>query len=397
MNTDITLFGKTNWRNKANVFGILQADRLLHMYIIGKTGTGKSTMLKTMFLQDIAAGRGACLLDPHGDLVQDVLACIPEERRADIIHFDMPNPDLNLRYNPFKRVSYEKRSLVASGIMDVFKKLWADAWGVRLEHILRNCILALLDQQEASLADIPSILLDKNFRAEAIKNIENEAVKEFWEKEFVVYKYYDFLPVLNKVGGMLAHPVIKRVLFSNKNEVYLRRAMDQQKIILVNLSKGHLGEDASHMLGALFVSSISAAAFSRADIEEETRVPYMLFADEFHNVTTLSLVTMLSELRKFKVGMILAHQYFHQLEEDVRHAVLGNVGTIIAFRVGADDAYYLTKEMQGIFADSFISHANYHMYVKLMIKGVPSKAFSAESLPYSIIRDYAGRRPSPYA
>ncbi len=375
---EITYFAKTNWRNHAQLFGIKQKDRLLHTYIIGKTGTGKSTMLKTMFMQDVLAFRGACLLDPHGDLSLDILKEIPQDRLNDVVYFDMPNPHLKLKYNPFKRVSYEKRSLVASGIIEVFKKLWGDAWGVRLEHLLRNCVLALLDQPEATVADIPKILLDKSFRSQAIKNIKNEAVKDFWETEFVVYKWYDFLPVLNKVGGMLAHPVIKRVLAENTEEVYLRKAMDSKKIILVNLSKGHIGEDAAHILGALFISSLSAAAFSRADTSEAERAPFMLYMDEFHNFTTLSLVNMFSELRKFKVGMVLAHQYFFQLEEEIRRAILGNAGTLISFRVGAEDAQYLTKEMQPAFTvEDFINLANYEIYLKLMIDGVPSKPFSA--------------------
>lgn len=382
MNSDISFFAKTNWRNQDKRFGIKQADRLLHMYIIGKTGTGKSTMLKHLFLQDVVAGRGACLLDPHGDLCEDILRAMPEKRRQEVIYFNLPDATLTLRYNPFKRVSFEKRSLIASGIMDVFKKLWADAWGVRLEHLLRNCILALLDQKEATLADIPRILLDRAFRTEAIKHIENESVKDFWEKEFIVYKWYDFLPVLNKVGGMLAHPVIKRVLIENNSEVSLRRAMDDGKILLVNLSKGHIGEDAAHLLGALFVSSISAAAFSRADTAQPNRMPFMLYLDEFHNFSTLSLVNMFSELRKFGVGMILAHQYMHQLDEDIREAILGNVGTLVSFRVGTDDSQYLVKEMLPVFGiQDFISLPNYSIYLKLMIDGVPSKPFSAETLP----------------
>lgn len=392
MNSDITYFAKINWRNRNERFGIKQADRLLHMYIIGKTGVGKSTMLKSMFLQDAIGRQGACLLDPHGDLCRDILLSLPQECSADVIYFNLPDTKLTLRYNPFKRVSFEKRSLVASGIMEVFKKLWSDAWGVRLEHILRNCILALLDQPEATIADIPKILLDRSFRTQVIKNIENESVKDFWEKEFVVYKWYDFLPVLNKVGGMLAHPVIKRVLIENKEEVSLRRAMDEGKIILVNLSKGHLGEDASHLLGALFVSSINSAAFSRADTLEEQRVPFMLYMDEFHNFSTLSLVNMFSELRKFKIGMILAHQYMHQLDEDIRRAILGNAGTIISFRVGTEDAQYLAKEMLPTFTvQDFISLANHCIYLKLMIDGIPSKPFSGISIRHEeVLQDKGG-------
>lgn len=384
MNNDITYFAKTNFRNEGQIFGIRQKDRFMHMYVIGKTGTGKSTLLKSMFLQDVRDGRGACLLDPHGDLIEAIIKEMPEERKGDFLYFNLPDKELKLRYNPFKRVSYEKRSLVASGIMEVFKKLWSDAWGVKLEHILRYSILTLLDQQEATIADIPKLLLDRVFRTEAVKSVENPSVQEFWKKEFPHYNQYDLLPVLNKVGGMLAHPVIKKVLIENPDEVSLRRAMDVGKIILVNLAKGHIGQDASHILGALFISSLSSAAFSRVDTDEEQRVPFMLYMDEFHNFTTLSLVNMFSELRKFKVGLILAHQYFYQLEDEIRQAILGNAGTIISFRVGTEDAQFLSKEMYPVFwLEDFINLPNYHIYLKLMIEGSPSKPFSATTLTAS--------------
>lgn len=380
-NPDITYFAQTNYRNENKTFGIFQTDRLLSTYIIGKTGTGKSTLLKTMFMQDVLDGRGACLLDPHGDLVQDIMGRIPEHRKNDVIYFNVPDPSLQLRYNPFKRVSFEKRSLVASSILDVFKKLWSDAWGVKLEHILRYSILTLLDQPSATIEDIPSLLLDRSFRTRAMEAIENESVRYFWKKEFPHYNRFDLLPVLNKLGGMLAHPAIKRVLISNPDEVSLRKAMDEGKIILVNLSKGHIGQDVAHILGALLISSLSSAAFSRADTIEEARVPYMVYMDEFHNFTTLSLVNMLSELRKFKIGMILAHQYIHQLEDEIRRAIFGNVGTVISFRLGTEDAYHLAKEMFPIFKqEDFISLPNYKVYLKLMIHGVPSKPFSAQTL-----------------
>lgn len=378
MNHDITYFAKTNFRNQGKQFGIYQADRLMHMYIIGKTGTGKSTLLKTMVMQDIQAGRGICLLDPHGDLVERIKTSIPSEREPDILYFDIPNPALTLKYNPFKKVSLEKRSLVASSILEVLKKLWFDAWGVKLEHILRHSILALLDQKEATVADIPRLLLEKDFRRAVVKNLQNESVKDFWEKEFPQYNRYDLLPVLNKVGGMLAHPVIRRVLIENKEEVFLRKAIDSGKIILVNLSKGHIGEDAAHILGALFISSLGSAAFSRADTLEEYRVPFMIYMDEFHNFTTLSLVSMFSELRKFKVGMTLAHQYMDQLDDEIRKAILGNVGTLISFRVGTEDAFILKREMHPTFElEDFINLPNYQIYLKLMIEGTPSKPFSA--------------------
>jgi type IV secretory pathway TraG/TraD family ATPase VirD4 len=378
MDNEITYFAKTDFRNEQKAFGIKQADRLMHTYIIGKTGTGKSTLLRTMILQDITAGRGVCLVDPHGDLVQSVRNAVPYTRTEDVLYLDVTDPKLTIKYNPFKRVSIEKRSLVASGIMDVFKKLWADAWGVKLEHILRYAILTLLDQPQATIADIPKLLLDRSFRNAALPAITNENVKAFWVKEFNGYTKYDLLPVLNKVGGMLAHPAIKRVLIDNPNEISLRKIMDEKKILLVNLSKGYVGEDVAHILGALLVSSLSAAAFSRVDVEEEIRVPYMVYMDEFHNFTTLSLTGMFSELRKFKVGMILAHQYMHQLDDEIKHAILGNIGTLISFRVGTEDAKHLIKEMHPVFnLEDFINLPNNYIYLKLMIGGTPSPPFSA--------------------
>lgn len=381
MNPDITYFAKADYRNANTLFGIWQKDRLLHTYIVGKTGTGKSTLIKTMFMQDVSQGRGACILDPHGDLISEIYWNIPDHRKEDLIYFDIPNPLLKLRYNPFKKVSSEKRSLVASSILEVFKKLWSDAWGVKLEHILRYAILTLLDQPSATLADIPKLLLDRAFRRSCIDHIENASVKLYWEREYPHYTRFDLMPVLNKFGGMLAHSVTRRVLVENDDEVYLRKAMDERKIILVNLSKGHVGEDVAHLLGALFISSINSAAFSRVDTEEELRVPFMVYMDEFHNFTTDSLIGMFSELRKFKIGLILANQYLHQMDDDVRRAILGNAGTLITFRVGTEDAQILSREMYPVFnVEDFINLPNYSIYLKLMIQGVPSKPFSAISI-----------------
>jgi len=378
MDNVITYFGKIGWRNDQRLFGIKQADRLMHTYMIGKTGTGKSTCLETMIIQDIKHGRGCCLIDPHGDLVEKIAKSIPEQRKNDLIYFNTPNPNLNLRYNPFKKVTYEKRSLVASGILDVFAKLWDSAWGVKLEHILRNAILTLLDQPEANLADISELLLNKDFRKQALRYVKNESVKKFWKREFNEYTKYDLLPVMNKLGGMLVHPVIKRVLIENSEEVSLRKAMDEKKIILVNLSKGHIGADASHILGALFITSIASASFSRVDTEENERIPFIVYVDEFHNFTTLSLIGMFSELRKFKVGMTMAHQYMAQLDPDIKSAVLGNIGTIITFRLGTEDGMLMAKEMFPEFSiEDFINLPNYKIYLKLMIDGKPSRPFSA--------------------
>jgi type IV secretory pathway TraG/TraD family ATPase VirD4 len=384
LNKDVTYFGQVGYRSDRRLFGIKQDDRLLHTYIIGKTGTGKSTSIETMMMQDIRNDRGCCLLDPHGDLVEKIANSIPEHRKDDLIYFNFPDPELNLKYNPFKRVTPGKRSLVASGILEVFSKLWDSAWGVKLEHILRHAILTLLDQPNATVADIVEILLNKEFRYTAVNNVESETVKQFWKREFKEYHKYDLLPVMNKIGGMLVHPVIRRALIENTEEVSIRKAMDDQKIVLINLSKGHLGADAANMLGALFITSIASAAFSRVDTDEGKRKPFLVYMDEFHNFTTLSLVNMFSELRKFKVGMILAHQYMHQLDDQIKHAVLGNVGTIISFRIGTEDAGILAKEMYPDFEpEDFINLPNHKIYLTLMIDGKPSRPFSGYTIPSS--------------
>lgn len=380
-NADISYFAKTNFRNGGVPFGIKQADRLLHTYIIGKTGTGKSTLLQTLISQDVALGRGLCLIDPHGDLVSRIKHAIPPHRQNDLVYLDLTDPKKLYGYNPLRKVSYEKRSLVASSILETLKKLWIDAWGVKLEHILRFTLLALLDQPQADISHIPEMLLSKEFRKNALIHIQNPEVKKFWTKEFPRYQYYDVLPALNKVGGLLAHPIIKRVLVDNTERLSLREIIDKRTILLVNLSKGAVGEDVAHILGAVLLTSVASAAFSRVDVAEDKRVSFFVYLDEFQNFTTLSLVNMLSELRKYKVGMIMAHQYMDQLDLEIRNAVLGNVGTHISFRVDAFDAALMAKKMYPVFeAIDFITLPNFHIYLTLMIDGTPAKAFSAITL-----------------
>jgi len=380
-NNDILYFARLKFRSHGTLFGIKQTDRLLHTYIIGKTGTGKTTLLKTKILQDISQGRGTCLLDPHGDLIRDVEKAIPEHRRKDLIYMDITDIKQPWAYNPLKKVPYEKRSLVASSILEVFKKLWSTAWGVKLEHILRFTLLALLDQPQAKMSDISRMLHEKSFRYEALQNVINEDVKLFWRKEFPRYMYNDVMPVLNKIGGLLAYPAIKRVIVENKQVISFRRIMDEKKILLVNLSKGAIGEDVAQILGALLLTSISSAAFSRVDIAEEDRVPFFVYLDEFQNFSTLSLVNMLSELRKYQVGMILAHQYMKQLQPEILDAVLGNIGTHISFRIDTQDAQRMSQKMFPTFdIEDFVNLPNYHIYLSLMIDGTPSRPFSAVTI-----------------
>jgi type IV secretory pathway TraG/TraD family ATPase VirD4 len=381
----ITFIGRTNFRADQRIFGIKQADRRAHMYVIGKTGTGKSTLLETMICQDIEAGRGVALLDPHGDLVERVLARIPESRKDDLIYFNVPDNSQPLGFNPLESVPPQKRALAASGLLEVFKKIWADSWGPRLEHILRNALLALFDQPQATLADILRLLDDYAFRRDAMSRVFNAQVRQFWLHEYESYparfRAEAIAPLQNKVGAFLADPILNGILAQTKSAFDLRRVMDEGKILLVNLAKGKIGESAAALLGALLVTRIGLAGLSRANMSEANREDFLLYLDEFQSFTTLSLANMLSELRKYRIGIILAHQYLAQVDLQIRDAILGNTGTILVFRIGLADAEILAKEFYPVFsASDLVSLPNYQVYLKLMIDGVVSRPFSANVL-----------------
>ena len=383
----ITFFARTNFRNKHETFGIRRADRRAHMYLIGKTGTGKSTLLETMIRQDVDSGQGLALLDPHGDLIEKVLARIPEHRKDDLIYFNVSDPSQPLGFNPLESVSPLKRPLAASGLLEVFKKIWADSWGPRLEHILRNALLALLDQPESTLSDALTLLSDQAFRKNATTRVANVQVRDFWLREYESYpknfRAEAIAPIQNKVGAFLTNPILSRILTQTRSSFDLRRVMDEGKILLVNLAKGKIGEDTAALLGSLLVAKVGLAASSRTDLPEEARRDFYLYMDEFQNFTTLSLATMLTELRKYRVGLILAHQYLSQLDPQVTDAILGNVGTVISFRLGVTDAEILAKEFSPEFSVTDLIHLpNYHVYLKLMIKGKMSRPFSAETLQH---------------
>ena len=378
----IVWLGKSNSRALLRPFGMTQHDRLTHTYAVGETGVGKTTFLEGMILQDIAAARGCMFIDPHGDAVRSISRRIPEGHDNRVIRIDLSDPALRHGYNPLTRVSAAYRPLLASGLMAVMKKMWSDAWGVRMEHILRNTLLALLDQREAQMPDILLMLGDKRFRYHAIKNIENEQVLAFWTKEFPAYParfVADAIqPIQNKVGAFLADPRLRRFVCPDGRGLRFREIMDEGKVVLVNLSKGILGEDSAGTLGGMVVTAVGLAGLSRADASVANRRPFFLYLDEFQNVTTLAMVEMLSELRKYGVGLVMAHQYLAQLEPDIRHAVLGNAGTIISFRVGAEDAHVMARQFEPVFLPiDLMNLPNRHMYLRLMIDGAPSKPFSA--------------------
>ncbi len=381
---DLVCFARTNFRER-RPFGIRRADRRAHTYIIGKTGTGKSTLLETLMRQDLAAGDGLALLDPHGDLIESVLTRIPEHRKRDLVYFDVPDAAHPLGFNPLESVSPEKRPLAASGLLEVFKKMWAESWGPRLEHILRNALLALLDLPEATLADILRMLDDRAFRRSAAGRVANANVRSFWLQEFENYparfRLEAIAPIQNKVGAFVTHPVLQRIFAQRKSAFNIRQMMDAGKILLVNLGKGRIGEDAATLLGCMLVSSMGLAGLSRVEMPESERRDFYVYLDEFQNFTTLGLATMLSELRKYRVNLILAHQYLAQLELPIREAVLGNAGTIIAFRVGSSDALILEREFTPEFeALDLVNLPNHSIYLKLMVDGAVTRPFSAETL-----------------
>jgi type IV secretory pathway TraG/TraD family ATPase VirD4 len=378
-------FARVDFRNDRRVFGIKDEDRFLHVYVIGKTGTGKSTLLETMALQDLERGNGFALIDPHGDLVARIAARVPASQSDRVIYLNATDPTQPYGYNPLRHVSEDRIALAASGMMDVFKKMWPDAWGVRMEHILRNVLMALLEQPDATLRGVLRIFSDGEFRKKVAKSLRNETVRTFLLKEFerfsFGYRADGTAPIQNKVGAFLADPLLNRILTAPEKDLHIRRIMDQGQVLLVNLAKGHIGEDSSSLLGGLLVTTIGLAAFSRADTPPAERRDFFVYIDEFQSFTTLALANMLSELRKYRVGFTVAHQYLHQLEPDVRHAVLGNAGSIISFRVGAEDSPFLAREFHQKFEEiDLLQLPNYHIYLKLMIDGMPSKPFSAVTL-----------------
>lgn len=384
---NITLLGETNFRNKRERFGIKREDRRAHMYLVGKTGVGKSTLMKNMMLQDLTNGSGFCLLDPHGDLVEETLRLVPEERKKDLIYINPADPAHQLGFNVFEGVNTpEGRHLVAAGLISVFKKLWYEFWGPRSEYILRNAILALLEYPGATLLDLPRILVDVKYRKTVLLYVSDTHVKEFWTKEFAFYparlKAEAVAPIQNKAGAFLGNPFIRNIIGKRMSAFDITAIINGEKILLVNLSKGNLGEDTASLLGSLLITKIELAALSRSNIPESDRKDFTLFIDELHTFTTESLAAMLPEMRKHRLSLVLTHQYLDQINEKLRASIVGNVGTVIAFKVSAQDAEYLAKEFYPTFTTGdFVNLPPYNIYIKLMIDGVTSKAFSAMTLP----------------
>ena len=347
----ITYFAETDARNKRTPFGIRENDRSRHLYVIGKTGMGKSTLLENMAVQDIQNGEGMAFIDPHGKTAELLLNYVPQERIKDVLYFapfDMEHP---ISFNVMEDVGYDKRHLVVSGLMSTFKKIWQDAWSARMEYILSNTILALLEYPGATLLGVNRMLADKEYRKKVVDNVKDPSVKSFWVDEFA--KYTDRFAaeatpaIQNKIGQFTSNPLIRNIVGQPKSSFDIRKIMDEKKILIINLSKGRVGEVNANLLGSMLITKIYLAAMSRADASpsELNKMPnFYLYVDEFQSFANESFADILSEARKYKLSLTIAHQYIEQMSEEVRAAVFGNVGTMISFRVGAFDAEVLEKE-----------------------------------------------------
>ena len=391
---DVVYFGRLDFRGQNRLFGIKRRDRRKHVYLIGKSGTGKTALLHNMVVQDIENGEGICVVDPHGEFVESLLEKIPSSRAKDVIYFNPADTDFHLGFNVLELPDPKYKHLVASGLMAIFTKIWANVWSARMEYILNNAILALLETPGSTLLGVTRILVDKDFRQKIITNVKDPVVRAFWVNEFESwrdqFRNEAIAPIQNKVGQFLSTALIRNVVGQTKSTIDIFDIMNNKKIFLVNVSKGRIGEDNSALLGAMLITKIQLSAMERVRIPEEDRQDFYLYVDEFQNFATDSFAGILSEARKYRLNLILAHQYVGQLitmgtaltSTKVRDAVFGNVGTMIMFRVGAADAEYLENEFSPeITIEDMVNLPNYCVYLKLLCDGVSSRPFSASTLP----------------
>jgi len=378
----VTYFAKTNTRGEEKIFGIKKEDRRYHMYIVGKTGMGKSTLLLNMILSDIYADEGLCVLDPHGDLAEKILDYIPKRRINDTIYFNPADIDYPISLNVMEK---GKKHLVCSQLISIFKRFFKEFWGFRLEHILRNTILSLLEYKGATtLLSVQRMLLDREYRRRIVERIEDPILINFWRNEFPKYcvRFSETMtPILNKLGQFLTNPLIRNIVGQTKNRIDFRELMDDGKILIANLSKGMIGEDCSSLLGSLILMKIQLAGLSRQELKEEERRDFYLYIDECHSFITDSFVSMLSEARKYGICLILANQFISQIDDEMRNSILGNVGTLIAFKVGVEDAECLRKELYEFREKDLTNQPKYHIYLKLAVNGKTTSPFSAYTLP----------------
>lgn len=392
-NQKVTYLGKVDFRNKELTFGIKEKDRTKHMYIIGKSGMGKSTLLENLAIQDIENGEGMCFIDPHGSTAEKLLDHIPESRIKDVVYFAPFDGEHPIGLNMLEKVPADKRYLVANGLMSAFKKIFTDSDGkgtfsARMEYVLNNIILALLENENQTLLGVNRMLFDKDFRKYIVSNVTDPTVRDFWVNEYANYTEktaQDLAPAIqNKIGQFVSNPLIRNIIGQQKTSFDIRKIMDEKKILIVNLSKGKVGEGNANLLGSLFITKIYLAAMSRADAgpyEVETLPPFYFYVDEFQNFANESFASILSEARKYKLALTVAHQYVEQMTDEVKAAVFGNVGTMITFRVGATDAEVFEKEFAPYFIlDDFVNLSAFQIYLRLMIDSQASKPFSAKTL-----------------
>lgn len=385
----VTYFAETDARNRRMPFGIKASDRSRHMYVIGKTGMGKSTLLENMAVQDIKNGEGMAFIDPHGKTADLLLDYIPHERMKDVLYFAPFDMDHPISFNVMEDVGADKRHLVANGLMSAFKKIWVDAWSARMEYILNNILLALLEYPDSTLIGVNRMLADKEYRKLVVANISDPSVKSFWIDEFAKYgdRYMQEAgaAIQNKIGQFVSNPLVRNIIGQAKSTFDIRKMMDEKKIIIINLSKGRVGEANANLLGSMLITKIYLGAMSRADVSPGhlKKLPnFYLYVDEFQSFANESFADILSEARKYKLALLIAHQYVEQMSEEVRAAVFGNVGSMIVFRVGAFDAELLEKEFFPTFTKEDLVNLGFvQIYLKLMINGVSSQPFSAVTLP----------------
>ncbi len=391
LNTNkITYFAETDFRNKQTPFGIKASDRSRHVYIIGKTGMGKSTLLENMAAQDLKNGNGMCFIDPHGSAIETLIDYIPEERIEDVILFAPGDTENPISFNVMEDVGPEKRHLVAQGLLSAFKKIWgAETFSDRMEHIVNNTLLALLEYPGATMLSIPRIFVDTDFQKDVIKHITDPSVKNFWTKEYASwddrYRKDAYSAVLNKVGQFTSNPIIRNIVGQPKSTFDFREVIEKKKILLINLSIGQIGEANADLLGSMMSTKVFLTAMERADMEKQdlAKAPnFYLYIDEFQNLANDSFADILAQARKYKLNLTMAHQYIEQMPDTVRAAVFGNVGTMVTFRIGSIDAEAFEKEFAPTFyADDLVNLGFAQIYLRLMIDGIGSQPFSARTLP----------------
>ena len=387
---EISVFAETNFRHKKQKFGIKTDDRRRHAYLVGKTGVGKTNMMENMVISDIKAGHGVAVVDPHGDFVDTIIKYIPKNRINDVIIFNPADSEYPIAFNPLEAVNQDQKNLIASGLISIFQKIWAESWGPRLEYILRNTIISMLGYPDSTMLGILKILVDDDYRKRVVNKLDDPVIRDFWTKEFAHYnertRQDAILPIQNKVGQFLSSSTIRNIVGQPKGKIDMRYIMDNKKILLLKLAQGQIGEDNSSLLGAMMITKMQLAAMSRSDIPEEERIDFYLYVDEFQNFATESFAKILSEARKYHLNLTLTNQYIAQLadasrSDAVKHAVFGNVGSLVCFRVGATDARDLAKELEPVFDENdLVNLDKYHIYVKLSIDGVTGNAFSAKTL-----------------